>query len=85
MSFIEQNTKVTMGRVSLADIPEYDLPTSSSRTFDAEQTAHEQRICFLTTATGEPIGTAAAWWGEDGAEWRRGRIGFLSGQDSDFS
>src|SRR5690242_1676914 len=41
------------------------------KTFGNEQTAHEQRICFLTTAAGEPIGTAAAWWGGEGAEGRR--------------
>jgi GNAT superfamily N-acetyltransferase len=48
------------------------------KTFGNEQTAHEQRICFLTTATGEPIGTAAAWWGEEGAEGRRGRIHWVA-------
>ncbi len=48
------------------------------KTFGDEQTAHEQRICFLTTATGEPIGTAAAWWGEKGAEGRWGRIHWVA-------
>jgi GNAT superfamily N-acetyltransferase len=48
------------------------------RTFGNERTAHEQRICFLTTATGEPIGTAAAWWGEEGARGHRGRIHWVA-------
>jgi ribosomal protein S18 acetylase RimI-like enzyme len=48
------------------------------KTFGTERTAHEQRICFLTTATGEPIGTAAAWWGAEGAEGRRGRIHWVA-------
>jgi GNAT superfamily N-acetyltransferase len=48
------------------------------KTFGNDRTAHEQRICFLTTATGEPIGTAAAWWGEEGAEGRRGRIHWVA-------
>jgi GNAT superfamily N-acetyltransferase len=48
------------------------------KTFGDEPTAHEQRICFLTTATGEPIGTAAAWWGEEGAEGHRGRVHWVA-------
>ena len=48
------------------------------KTFGNEQTTHKQRICFLTTATGEPIGTAAAWWGEEGAEARWGRIHWVA-------
>jgi len=48
------------------------------KTFGSEQTAHEQRICFLTTATGAPIGTAAAWWSEEGVEGRRGRIHWVA-------
>jgi ribosomal protein S18 acetylase RimI-like enzyme len=109
MSFIEQNTKVVMERVSLAAIPEYGLPQGFAlrwyqagdeavwlqiqaaadpynditadlffKTFGNDQTAHEQRICFLTMATGELIGTAAAWWGEEGARERRGRIHWVA-------
>jgi GNAT superfamily N-acetyltransferase len=48
------------------------------KTFGTDPRAHEQRICFLTTATGEPIGTAAAWWGEEGADGRRGRIHWVA-------
>jgi GNAT superfamily N-acetyltransferase len=48
------------------------------KTFGAERTAHEQRICFLTTATGELIGTAAAWWGEGGTEEARGRVHWVA-------
>jgi len=48
------------------------------KTFGNEQTAHEQRICFLTTTSGEPIGTAAAWWGAEGAEGRQGRIHWVA-------
>jgi GNAT superfamily N-acetyltransferase len=48
------------------------------KTFGAERTAREQRICFLTTATGAPIGTAAAWWGAEGAEGPSGRIHWVA-------
>lgn len=48
------------------------------KTFGDEPTAHEQRLCFLTTATDEPIGTAAAWWGEEGAAGRWGRVHWVA-------
>jgi GNAT superfamily N-acetyltransferase len=48
------------------------------KTFGSDRTAHEQRICFLTAATGAPIGTAAAWWGAEGAEGLRGRIHWVA-------
>jgi len=46
--------------------------------FGSEQAAHEQRICLLTTAAGDPIGTAAAWWGQEGAEGARGRVHWVA-------
>jgi len=56
-----------------------DIPADLFRkTFGNVQTEHMKRICFLTTAKGEPIGTAAAWWGEEGAEGRPGRIHWVA-------
>jgi GNAT superfamily N-acetyltransferase len=48
------------------------------KTFGNKPTAHEQRLCFLTTATGKPIGTAAAWWGEERAAGRWGRVHWVA-------
>lgn len=48
------------------------------KTFGNDPTAHRQRICFLMTATGEPIGTAAAWWGEEGTKGQRGRVHWVA-------
>ena len=48
------------------------------RTFGHDQAALRQRVCFLTTAEGAPVGTAAAWWGRDGARGRWGRVHWVA-------
>ncbi len=48
------------------------------KTFGDDQATHEKRICFLTTAMGEPIGTAAAWWDEEGAKGCLGRVHWVA-------
>lgn len=47
-------------------------------TFGTDEALHRLRIMYITTATGEPFGTSAAWFGPDGPNHPLGRVHWLA-------
>jgi GNAT superfamily N-acetyltransferase len=52
-----------------ADLHNAITPDLFAREFGDVASQHANRILFAVTPTGEPVGTAAAWWGSSPTDW----------------